>query len=149
LNRSKKINPIHQLVRDSIHNNTTLSVIDLRKLRSLSEQKVKTFKISFWVAIAIINLMIWVPLPFRIPGALLITIGVVCAGYAFSVPIVMIRKHQQSLELLKLVSQGPKRRSASDAGQKYIDRVKQEGRSFIQAEVDLLEGSRYPADQSS
>jgi hypothetical protein len=145
----KKINPIHQLVADAINNGTTLSVEDLKKLRNLSEQKVKTFKISFWVAIAIINLMIWVPLPFRIPGTVLIAIGVICAGFAFSVPIVVIRKHQQCLELLKLASQGPKRRSTSDAGQKYIDRVKGEGRSFIQAEFDLLEGSRYPTEQTS
>jgi hypothetical protein len=145
----KKINPIHQLVIDAINNSTTLTVADLRQLRNLSEQKVKTFKISFWVAIAIINLMIWAPLPFRLPGMVMVAIGVLCAGFAFSMPIVVIRKHQQCLELLKLAPQGPKRRSASDAGQTYIDRVKSEGRSFIQAEFDILEGSRYPADQTS
>jgi len=145
----RKPNPIHRMVEDGINNGTAPTVADLRDLRHRSEQKVKTFKISFWVAIAIINLMIWVPLPFKIPFAVLFGIGLLCVGFAFSVPIIMIRRHQQCLESLKLVSQGPKRRSASDAGQKYIDRVKEEGRSFIQAELDLLEGSKHTAEESS
>lgn len=134
---------IHQLIQTAIDNGTTPDVDELRRLRRQSEKQVKTFKTSFWVAIAIINIMIWVPFPFRIPLPLMVVVGLGCAGFAFSAPILVIRKHQRCLEALKIVGQGPKRRSASDTGQKYIDRVKQEGRSFIQAEVELLEGSRY------
>lgn len=139
----QKPNQIHRLVEAGIENGTSLTVAELRELRNLSERKVKTFKISFWIAIALLNLLIWVPFPFLIPLSVKVSIGVFCLGYALSVPIVMIRKHQQCLESLKLVSQGPKRRSAADAGQHYIDRVRAEGRSFIQAEFDLLAGSKY------
>ena len=139
----QKHDPIQRLVSEAIQNGTTLTVTDLRRLRNLSEQKVKTFKISFWVAIAILNLLIWVPFPFKIPLIVLILTGILCVGFAFSAPIVVIRKHQRCLESLKLAPQGPKRRSANNAGQAYIDRVRTEGRSFIQAEVDILEGSKY------
>jgi len=138
-----KPNQIHRLVEAGIENGTSLSVAELRKLRNLSEQKVKTFKTSFWIAVVLLNLLIWVPFPFEIPLSVKVSIGILCLCYALSVPIVMIRKHQQRLESLKLAPQGPKRRSAADAGQHYIDRVRTEGRSFIQAEFDLLAGSKY------
>ena len=139
----QKSNQIHRLVEAGIENGTSLTVAELRELRNLSERKVKTFKVSFWIAIAILNLLVWIPIPLEIPLPIKIGSGILCLAYALSFPIIMIRKHQQCLESLKPVSQGPKRRSADDAGQHYIDLVRAEGRSFIQAEIDLLAGSKH------
>jgi hypothetical protein len=141
----QQLNPIHKFIEERIVIGSPPTVAELRGRRTQSEQKIKTFKISFWVAVAIINLMIWVPFPFKIPTLVMIIVGILCVGFAFSAPIIVIRKHAQCLESLKIVSQGPKRRSANVAGQKYIDLVKAEGRSFIQAEVDILAGSKYSA----
>lgn len=139
----QKSNQIHRRVAAGIEKGSSLTIAEIRMLRNLSERKVKTFKVSFWIAIAILNLLVWVPFPLEIPLPVKVSIGVLCLGYALSFPIVMIRKHQQYLESLKLVSQGPKRRRADDASQHYIDLVRGEGRSFIQAEVDLLAGSKH------
>lgn len=139
---SKQTSPIHQRLAGAIDQGSPPTVADLKQLRRHSEQQVKAFKISIWVAIGIINLLIWVPLPFNLPPGVLIVTGVLCVGYVFSIPIVMIRRHLRCLEALKLASRGPKRRLASSAGQRYLDQVKDQGRTFVQAELELLEDNR-------
>lgn len=139
---SKQTSPIHQRLAEAIDQTSPPTVADLKQLRRHSEQQVKTFKISIWVAIAIINLLIWAPLPFSLPAGVLIALGAGCIGYVFSVPIFMIRRHLRCLEALKLAARGPKRRLAGPSGQQYIDQVKDQGRSFVQAELELLEETR-------
>ncbi|HKL48227.1 MAG TPA: hypothetical protein VJ882_01105, partial [Desulfuromonadales bacterium] len=56
-----------------------------------------------------------------------------------------LRKHRKISSFLEDTSPGPKKSRASDEGKAYISSVRQEGRSFMKAEVEVLEKSREPA----
>lgn len=132
--------PIHQLVYQSISTGTALSAGDIRSLREKNEKAIKLYKLAFWVAIAIFNVLIFVPLP--LSTSVLIPLAVVALACAFIVPIYGIRKHQKRLNILEDTSPGPKKSRASEEGRAYIASVRQEGRAFVKAEVEALETSR-------
>ena len=140
---SKKANPIHQVVAAAIKDGRALSVKEIRDLRAQSEKASTLLKSIFWVGLIIFNLALWVPLPFVINKTLLYVIACVALVIALAVPIPGLRKHQVNLELLKVNKQPLKKKTASEAGRVYIDQVKQLVRPFINAEFELLDGSKW------
>jgi len=140
---SNKINPIHQIVQEAIDKGKALGVSEIRALRAQSKKAVTLFKSTFWVGIAIFNLCLWAPLPVHINKTFLYVISFVALVVALVVPILGLRKHQVNLELLKVTKETPKRKTASEAGRVYIDRVKKQERPFVNAEFELLEGGKW------
>ena len=140
---SNKINPIHQIVQEAIDKGKALGVSEIRALRAQSKKAVTLFKSTFWVGIVIFNLSLWAPLPIQINKTLLYVISFVALVVALVVPILGLRKHQVNLELLKVTKETPKRKTASEAGRVYIDRVKKQERPFVNAEFELLEGGKW------
>jgi len=138
-----KINPIEQFVKDAINKRTPLTVTEIKALRAESQKASTIFKSIFWGGIVIFNLALWVPLPIQINQTLLYLIAFVALVVALAVPLPRLRKHQVSLELLKVNKQGLKKKTASEAGRVYIDQVKQQDRPFINAEFELLDGSKW------
>ena len=134
---------IHQLVKQSIAAETPLSSADIRSLRRKNDKAIKLYQLVFWVAIALFNVFLFAPMP--IPGALQIALIVLSLACAFIVPIYGLRKHRKISDFLEDTSPGPKKSRASDEGKAYISSVRQEGRSFMKAEVEVLEKSREPA----
>ena len=139
----RKIHPIEQLVKDAINNGKPLTVKEIKSLRAESQKASTTFKGAFCVGIVIFNLALWVPLPIQINQTLLYIIAFFALVVALAVPLPGLRKHQASLELLKVNKQPLKKKSASEAGRVYIDQVKQQDRPFINAEFELLDGSKW------
>lgn len=139
----RKINPIEQLVKDAINKGTPLTVKEIKALREESKKASTIFKSVFWVGIVIFNLALWVPLPIQINQTLLYLVAFIALVVALAVPLPAIRKHQTSLELLKVNKQGLKKKTASEAGRVYIAQVKQQDRPFINAEFELLDGSKW------
>jgi hypothetical protein len=140
---SNKINPIHQLVQDAINDGKALSAKEIRALRAQSQKAATLLKSIFWVGIVIFNLALWFPLPFEINRTLLYVIAFAALVIALAVPIPGLRKHHVNLELLKVNKQPLKKKTASEAGKVYIDKVKQQERPFINAEFELLDGSKW------
>lgn len=140
---SKKVNPIHQIVDEAIKNGRALSVKEIRDLRAQSEKASTLFKSIFWGGIVVFNLALWVPLPFVINQTLLYVIACVALVMALAIPFPGLRKHQVSLDLLKVNKQPLKKKTANEAGRAYIDQVKQQDRPFIKAEFELLDGSKW------
>lgn len=58
-------------------------------------------------------------------------------------PILGLRKHQVNLELLKVTKEIPKKKTASEAGRVYIDQIKKQDRPFVNAEFEVLQGSKW------
>ena len=139
----RKINPIEQLVKDAINNGKPLTVKEIKVLREESKKASTIFKSVFWVGIVIFNLALWVPLPIQINQTLLYLVAFIALVVALAVPLPGIRKHQTNLELLKVNKQGLKKKTASEAGRVYIAQVKQQDRPFINAEFELLDGSKW------
>jgi hypothetical protein len=140
---SRKVNPIHQLVQEAITNGKALSVKEIRALRTESQKASTLFKGIFWGGIIVFNLALWVPLPFAVNSTILYTVAFVALVIALAVPIPGLRKHQANLELLTVNKQPLKKKTASETGRVYIDQVKQQERPFINAEFELLEGSKW------
>lgn len=138
-----KLNPIEQLVKDAIVKGVPPTVKEIKALRAESQKASTIFKSIFWAGIVIFNLALWVPLPIQINQTFLYLIAFVALVIALAVPLPGLRKHQTSLELLKVNKQGLKKKSASEAGRAYIDHVKQQDRPFINAEFELLNGSKW------
>lgn len=136
----KKKTAVHHRIENALAGGTAPSAGELRRLRESNAVAVKAYKLSFWVAIGILNVALWVPL--TLPRPLLVGAGLIAFVYAFSVPIVAIRKRQRNLEALEEVSPGPKKRRASENGQRYIETVRKEGRAFTRAEFEILDTSR-------
>ena len=139
----RKINQIEQLVKDAINNGKPLTVKEIKVLREESKKASTIFKSVFWVGIVIFNLALWVPLPIQINQTLLYLVAFIALVVALAVPLPGIRKHQTNLELLKVNKQGLKKKTASEAGRVYIAQVKQQDRPFINAEFELLDGSKW------
>ena len=140
---SEKINPIQQIVKEAIGNGVALEAKDIRELRAESQKAVSLFKSVFWVGIIIFNLVLWVPLPFEINKTILYVGAFVALLIALVVPIFGMRKHQVSLELLKVNKEVLKKKTASVAGKAYIDQVKKQERPFVNVEFELLAGSKW------
>lgn len=140
---SDKVNPVHQIVKDAIDKGTALKAKDIRVLRTQSKKAATILKSVFWVGIVIFNLTLWAPLPIAISKNVLYLISFVALLIALIVPFLGLRKHHVSLDLLKVTKETPKKKTASGAGRIYIDQVKQQERPFVNAEFELLEGSKW------
>lgn len=141
-----QLSPVHRAVEAAIENGGVLTLTEIRQLREKSERILTFSKGSVWAGIAVLNLVLWVELPF--PTVVSIALGALALLYTFSVPIILIREHQPYLPLLERVSPGPKKRRVNEAGQRYMEQVKEQGRSFIVAEVDVLEsGDDHGSDE--
>ena len=144
---SDKINPIHQIVKEAIDKGVALEAKEVRELRGQSKKAIVVFKSVFWAGIVIFNLALWVPLPMVVNKTILYGVAFLALIIAVVVPILGLKKHQVSLELLKVTKQPLKKRTASDAGKAYIDQVKKQDRPFIIAEFEALEGSKWTANK--
>ena len=140
---SDKTNPIQQIVKEAIDRGTALEAKDVRALRAQSKKAVTLFKSTFWVGIVIFNLALWAPLPLQVNKTVLYVVAFVALVIALVVPILGLRKHQVNLELLKVTKELPKKKTASEAGRAYIDQVKKQDRPFVNAEFELLQGSKW------
>ncbi len=137
---AQKTDPIKQLVMDALDGGYALSGEKIQQLREKSTREITTLKTVFWVALGLFNLMVWDP--FNVPLSASLRWGVAFGALVVAIvfPIIGIRRHRARLFQLEDSTQGPKRRKANDAGRQYIDRVKKQGRYFIRAEFELLEG---------
>ena len=138
-----KINPIHLIVKEAVDKGRALEAKDIRALRSTSQKASTMFKTVFWAGIVIFNLALWAPLPIQINRIVLYVIAFAALVVALVVPILGLRKHQVNLELLKISKEFLKKKTASEAGRVYIDQVKKQGRPFINAEFEVLQGSKW------
>ena len=140
---SGKLNPILEITQAAIDAGKPLEVKKIRQLRAVSKQAVTTFKAVFWAGIVIFNLVLWAPLPIAVPKAVLYATAFIVLAIAIVVPILGLRKHQMNLELLKVNKQTLKRKTLNETGRVYVDKVKWQDRPFINAEFELLDGSKW------
>lgn len=140
---SQKVNPVMQMVKDAITAGEPVEVRKIRELRAQSKQAVSIMTAVFWVGIIIFNLALWVPLPIAVSKIVLYSVAAIALVVAVVVPIVGLRKHKMILELLKVNKEPLKKKTANEAGRVYIDKVKKLDRPFINAEYELLYGSKW------
>lgn len=140
---SQKVNPVMQMVKDAITAGEPVEVRRIRELRAQSKQAVSIMTAVFWVGIIIFNLALWVPLPIAVSKIVLYSVAAIALVVAVVVPIVGLRKHKMILELLKVNKEPLKKKTANEAGRVYIDKVKKLDRPFINAEYELLYGSKW------
>jgi len=140
---SEKVNPVQQIVKEALDKGKALQAKEIRALRAQSKKAVTLFKGTFWIGIVIFNLALWAPLPIQISNTALYVVAFVVLIIALVVPILGLRKHQVSLELLKVTKEVPKKKTASEVGRIYIDQVKKQERPFVNAEFELLEGGKW------
>jgi len=140
---SGRSNPVAAIVGEAIQAGKPLEVAKIRQLRAESKQAVMIFKSVFWVGIVIFNLLLWGPLPIAVPKTVLYVVAFIILAIALVVPIVGLRKHQMSLELLKVNKDTLKRKTVNETGRVYMDKVKALDRPLINAEFDLLNGSKW------
>lgn len=145
---SKKINPVKQTVTAAIAQGSALNVKEIRTLRAQSNKAVTLFKSLFWTGIVIFNLVLWAPLPVVLNKTVLYVVAFIVLIVALIVSILGLRKNQETVELLKVCSETPKKKTASEAGRRYIDQVKKQERPFLNVEFELLEGSKWSAGQA-
>ena len=136
---SRKINPVQLLVQEAIDKGSPLTVSEIRALREKSKQASTIFKSIFWVGIVFFNLVLWAPLPIEINKIFAFAVLVV----SLVVSIIGLRKHQVVLEHLKVNKETLKKKTASEAGRVYIDKVKKQERPFVNIEFELLDGSTW------
>ena len=140
---NSKINPVIQLTKEAIEAGKPLEVRKIRELRATSQRAVTICKAVFWIGIVVFNLALWAPLPVAVAEPVLYVVAGLALAIAIIVPILGLRKHQMILELLKVNKEPLKKKSASEAGRVYIDKVKNLDRSFVNAEYELLYGSKW------
>lgn len=144
---SKSVEPLRQLFRDAISGDYVISAERINQLRAKSEKEISNLKMVFWIAIGLLNLMIWDPFTLSIPTSMRIIGGVGSLVIALLFPLVGIRRHKQYLYQLEDSFLGPKRRNTDDAGRRYMDKVKQQGRVFVRVEYELLQGEELPPEK--
>jgi len=137
---TQKLHPIRQMVLDGISGGYAMSEERIQQLRDKSEKEITLLKRVFWVAIGLFNLMVWYPFSTPIPESLRWVVGFGALLVAIFFPIIGIRLHRKNLEQLGDSTLGPKRRKTDDAGRRYMDQVKKQGRFFVHAEFAVLEG---------
>ena len=140
---SGRSNPIAAIVGEAIQAGKPLGVVRIRELRAECKRAVTIYKSVFWIGIVIFNLLLWAPLPIALPKTALYAIAFIMLAVALVVPIVGLRKHQMSLELLKVNKDTLKRKTVNETGRVYMDKVKAQDRPFINAEFELLNGSKW------
>ncbi|MDH3999309.1 MAG: hypothetical protein OET90_10780, partial [Desulfuromonadales bacterium] len=122
-----------------IDDGKTMTLAEIKQLRLKSENGIKRCKAFFWAAIIIFNLLLWSPLSAGADKIILIAIGAGVLSCAFVPPVMALRRHRQSLDLLQSCAAEPKRKKASTTGKAYIDMVLEQDRPFIKIELLLLE----------
>lgn len=142
------MNPVLLLTRDAIDAGQPLDVKTIRELRAQNRQAVMVYKTVFWVGIIIFNLCLWVPLPFAVSKTVLYVMAAVALVTALVVPIVGLRKHQSSLELLKVNKDPLKKKVVGGTGRVYMEKVRAMDRPLINAEYTLLDGSKWSGPPS-
>lgn len=140
---SSKENPVIQLTRAAIEAGEPLEVRKIRELRETSKKAVSILTAVFWAGIIVFNVVLWVPLPVPVSQPILYAVAFVALVAAVIVPIVGLRKHKMTLELLKVNKEPLKKKTANETGRVYIDKVKKRDRPFINAEYELLYGSKW------
>lgn len=140
---SSKMNPVMQMVKEAIAAGEPVEVRKIRELRAQSKQAVSIMTGIFWIGIVIFNLALWVPLPIAVSKTVLYAVAAIALIVAIVVPIMGLRKHKMILELLKVNKEPLKKKMANEAGRVYIDKVKKLDRPFINAEYELLYGSKW------
>lgn len=145
---SNKVNPIIQLAQGAIAAGEPLEVRKIRELRTQSKRMVSIMTAVFWGCIIILNVALWVPLPIAVSQPVLYGIAAI-ALVAAAVPIVLLRKHKMILELLKVNHEPLKKKTANEVGRVYIDKVKRLDRPFINAEYELLYGSKWAGQDNA
>jgi len=140
---SGKINPILEMTREAIEAGKPLEVKTIRQLRAENQQASTIYKSVFWAGIVIFNLLLWAPLPIVVAKTVLYTIAFIVLVIALIVPILGLRKHQMNLELLKVNKQPLKRKTVNETGRVYMEKIKWQDRPFINAEFELLDGSKW------
>lgn len=144
---SSKVNPVIQMVKEAIEAGEPVEVRKIREMREQSKQAVSIMTATFWVGIVIFNLALWVPLPIAVSKPVLYGVAAIALVVAVIVPILGLRKHKMILELLKVNKEPLKKKTANEAGRVYIDKVKKLDRPFINAEYELLYGSKWESSQ--
>jgi len=134
---------LHDEIQKAIDSGVALEAKEIRVMRARNKKAVTMYKCLFWVGVALFNLLLFAPLPVEIHRTVLVTVAFLCLLVAIVVPIVGLRKHQLNLELLGVSNEPLKKKTASEAGRVYIDRVKQQDRPFVNVEHELLEGSKW------
>jgi hypothetical protein len=142
---SGKPTPIHQLVQSAIEKGHALEAKDIRVLRAQHKKSITLIKSIFWVGIAVFNMFLFVPLPFEINRKFAIVAAFLALLIAIVVPLLWLKKHQVSLELLQVSNQPLSKKNVNDVGRVYIDQVKRQDRPFVNVEFELLEGSKHSA----
>ena len=140
---SSKINPILMITREAIEEGKPLEVRTIRKLRAENKQATVIYKAVFWAGIVIFNLLLWAPLPFAVSKTALYAMAFTVLAIALIVPVLGLRKHQMNLELLKVNKQAFKKKTVNATGRLYMEKVKWQDRPFINAEFELLDGSKW------
>lgn len=140
---SRKINPVIEMTRAAIAAGEPLEVRKIRQMRDASKKAVSLLTAVFWAGIIVFNVVLWVPLPVPISRPILYGIAFVALVVAIIVPILGLRKHKLILELLKVNKEPLKKKTANETGRLYIDKVKHRDRPFINAEYELLYGSKW------
>jgi len=137
---SAKKNDLRQMVVGAIEGDYAISAETVSRLRAASEKEISTLKMVFSISIGLFNLMVWDILPTKIPIELRWVVGAGSLFVALFFPILGIRRHQRRLYQLADSPRNPKRARADEAGRRYFDKVKQQGRYFIRLETEILEG---------
>lgn len=140
---SDTANSILALTAEAIAAGRPLEVTRIRELRAESKQAVTIYKSVFWVGIVIFNLALWAPLPIAVPKTALYAIAFVVLAVSLVVPIRGLKKHQLNLELLKVNKETLKKKTVDAAGRDYLERIKAADRPLINAEYQLLYGSKW------
>ncbi len=137
---SRQNDQISKLFTSAIAGGYAVSGETIVQLREKSEKEITTLKLVFWVAIGLFNLMVWYPFSTPVPAILRWGVGIGALAIASLFPVFGIRRHRRILHQLEECSRGPKRSKADSAGQVYMDRVRRQGRYFVRAEYEILQG---------
>lgn len=140
---SSKVNPVIVLAKEAIEAGVPLEVRKIREMREQSKKIVSIMTGVFWAGIVVFNVALWVPLPIAVSKPVLYGVAFLVLLAAVIVPIINLRKHKMILELLKVNKEPLKKKSVDQKGRAYIAKVKQVDRPFINAEYELLYGSRW------
>ncbi len=140
---SCKVNSVVQLVQEAIDSGVPVEVRRIRELREQSKKAVSIMTAVLWGGIIIFNVAIWAPLPIAVSKPVLYGFAVLVLLIAVVGPTLVLRKHKMILELLKVNREPLKKKSVDQKGRTYIDKVKQVDRPFINAEYELLYGSKW------
>ena len=135
-----KKDELRRMVIEAISGDYALSRETIVLLRERSEKEIFTLKTVFWIAIGLFNLMVWDILPTKTPNELRWIVGLGALGVALFFPVFGIRRNQGYLHQLSDSPRNPKRARVSEAGRRYMDRVKHQGRHFVRIETEVLEG---------